>query len=75
LDDVELEVGVEICASDLARAFFRCPPPIAGLQTLPFTRVSADRLLRTKYARCPPILLPLAYVRRVVRGAPRWFAR
>jgi hypothetical protein len=31
--------------------------------------------MRTKYARCPPILLPLAYLHRIVRGAPRWFER
>jgi hypothetical protein len=31
--------------------------------------------MRAKYARCPPILLPLAYVHRIVRGTPRWFAR
>jgi hypothetical protein len=31
--------------------------------------------MRTKYDRCPPILLPLAYLHRIVRGAPRWFER
>jgi hypothetical protein len=31
--------------------------------------------MRTKYARCPPVLLPLAYLHRIVRGAPRWFER
>ena len=31
--------------------------------------------MRTRYARCPPVLLPLAYLHRIIRGAPRWFAR
>jgi Uncharacterised nucleotidyltransferase len=31
--------------------------------------------MRTKYDRCPPILLPLAYLHRIIRGAPRWFER
>jgi Uncharacterised nucleotidyltransferase len=31
--------------------------------------------MRARYARCPSVLLPLAYVHRIVRGAPRWFAR
>jgi len=31
--------------------------------------------MRAKYAGCPPILLPLAYLHRIVRGAPRWFER
>ena len=31
--------------------------------------------MRTKYTGCPPILLPLAYLHRIVRGAPRWFER
>jgi hypothetical protein len=29
--------------------------------------------MRGKYARWPAVLLPLAYVHRVVRGAPKWF--
>ena len=31
--------------------------------------------MRTKYARCPAVLLPLAYLYRIVRGAPKWFER
>ncbi len=31
--------------------------------------------MRARYANCPPVLLPLAYVYRIVRGAPRWFTR
>jgi len=28
--------------------------------------------MRVRYAKCPAILLPLAYVYRIVRGAPAW---
>jgi hypothetical protein len=31
--------------------------------------------MRARYVNCPPVLLPLAYVYRIVRGAPRWFTR
>jgi hypothetical protein len=31
--------------------------------------------MRIKYARCPALLLPLAYFHRIVRGAPKWFER
>jgi hypothetical protein len=31
--------------------------------------------MRVKYARCPVALLPVAYAHRIVRGAPKWFAR
>ena len=31
--------------------------------------------MRTKYAGCPAVLLPLAYLYRIVRGAPKWFER
>ncbi len=29
--------------------------------------------MRTRYPRCPALLLPLAYVYRIVRGLPKWF--
>lgn len=31
--------------------------------------------MRALYTRCPPLLLPLAYVDRIARGAPKWFRR
>lgn len=31
--------------------------------------------IRSMYPRCPPALLGLAYVHRIVRGAPKWFRR
>ena len=31
--------------------------------------------MRVKYAGCPAVFLPLAYVHRIVRGAPKWFER
>jgi len=31
--------------------------------------------MRTKYPRCPAVLLSLAYLYRIVRGAPRWLER
>lgn len=31
--------------------------------------------MRALYVRCPPVLLPIAYVDRIVRGAPSWFRR
>jgi hypothetical protein len=31
--------------------------------------------MRQAYARFPDLLLPLAYVARIVRGAPKWFRR
>lgn len=31
--------------------------------------------MRAVYASCPPALLPIAYVDRIVRGAPGWFRR
>jgi hypothetical protein len=31
--------------------------------------------MRSTYPRCPAVLLPLAYVHRIVRGAPKWFRR
>ena len=31
--------------------------------------------VRSAYPRCPAALLPLAYVHRIVRGAPKWFRR
>jgi Uncharacterised nucleotidyltransferase len=31
--------------------------------------------MRAVYPRCPAGVLPLAYVHRIVRGAPRWFRR
>ena len=31
--------------------------------------------MRAMYVRCPPALLPIAYVDRIVRGAPGWFRR
>ncbi|MBZ5556393.1 MAG: nucleotidyltransferase family protein [Acidobacteriia bacterium] len=31
--------------------------------------------LRSMYPRCPPALLGLAYLHRIVRGAPKWFRR
>jgi hypothetical protein len=33
------------------------------------------RYMRQAYARYPGALLPLAYVARIVRGAPKWFRR
>jgi hypothetical protein len=31
--------------------------------------------MRTKYPRCPAVLLPFAYLHRIARGAPKWFER
>ena len=31
--------------------------------------------MRTTYKSCPALLLPIAYLHRIVRGAPRWFRR
>jgi hypothetical protein len=31
--------------------------------------------MRALYARTPRLLLPFAYVDRIVRGAPKWFRR
>ena len=31
--------------------------------------------MRSRYERWPAVLLPAAYVHRIVRGAPRWFRR
>jgi hypothetical protein len=31
--------------------------------------------MRSAYPLCPGTLLPLAYVHRIVRGAPKWFRR
>ena len=31
--------------------------------------------VRASYDRWPEILLPLAYLDRIVRGAPKWFRR
>jgi hypothetical protein len=31
--------------------------------------------MRTKYSRCPAVLLPFAYLHRIVSGAPKWFER
>ena len=31
--------------------------------------------MRAKYPRCPAVLLPLAYLHRIGRGAPKWFER
>jgi hypothetical protein len=31
--------------------------------------------MRARYPRWPPMLLPLAYVARIARGAPKWFKR
>ena len=31
--------------------------------------------MRARYPRCPALLLPFAYLDRVVRGVPKWFAR
>jgi len=31
--------------------------------------------MRSIYPRCPGSMLPLAYVHRIVRGAPKWFRR
>lgn len=31
--------------------------------------------MRTTYRRCPAVLLPIAYLHRIVRGAPRWLRR
>ena len=31
--------------------------------------------MRARYPRWPPVLLPLAYVARIARGAPKWFKR
>jgi hypothetical protein len=31
--------------------------------------------MRARYAKCPPALIPLAYLHRIVRGAPKWFER
>ena len=31
--------------------------------------------MRVRYPACPAVLLPFAYVHRIVRGAPKWFER
>ena len=31
--------------------------------------------MRARYPSCPPVLLPLAYVGRIARGAPKWLRR
>ena len=31
--------------------------------------------MRATYERCPTVLLPIAYLHRIVRGAPKWFRR
>ena len=31
--------------------------------------------MRDRYSGCPRVLLPLAYVHRIIRGAPKWFVR
>ena len=31
--------------------------------------------MQSAYPRCPAAVLPLAYVHRIVRGAPKWFRR
>ena len=44
-------------------------------------RLAAEHLfpsrayMRTRYSAWPPFLVPLAYVDRIVRGAPKWFRR
>lgn len=33
------------------------------------------KYMRAIYTQCPSVLLPIAYVDRIVRGAPQWFRR
>ncbi|MBI3403224.1 MAG: nucleotidyltransferase family protein [Acidobacteria bacterium] len=35
----------------------------------------SEAYMRSMYPRCPPALLGLAYLHRIVRGAPKWFRR
>jgi hypothetical protein len=37
--------------------------------------VPSSAYMRSIYPRCPALMLPLAYIHRMVRGAPEWFRR
>ncbi len=47
----------------------------ARLQLLSAHLVPSAAYMRSIYPRCPSLMLPLAYLHRMVRGAPEWFRR
>lgn len=62
---------VDILKADLAAT----PGWPARLQLLREHLFPAADYMRQRYPRWPAALLPLAYVHRIVRGAPRWWRR
>jgi hypothetical protein len=61
---------------DVARADLAALPSLRSRFALVREHVCPPvAYMRAKYSRCPSIFLPLAYLHRIVRGAPKWFDR
>lgn len=61
---------VTILESDLSTLRWRDRLQLIGAHLFP-----SHAYMRARYPRCPPVLLPFAYVSRIARGAPKWLKR
>jgi len=69
-------IGGGLRLVDIATADLRATP--GWSRRLQFARehlLPGPAYMRRLYPRCPGAILPLAYVHRIVRGAPKWFRR
>lgn len=69
-------VGRELRQVDILKAdFLALPQWRERAQLLREHLFPSSEYMREKYREWPDLLLPVAYLHRIVRGAPRWFGR